>query len=204
MYKKAFLIAIVICSTLPFYAQDDDNRVEFGFAYGLGNEFKNRNYTYTNQYFKLQFYYKIKDTKSFKYEFVLQPELNLATHQLLNLYFVKPDELDYIAKREQYTKLKNVKEYVLNIGLLVRKPIFKSASIYVLGTVGPMITDTETERLSKGFAFVDVLAIGFTFKVNRVTLDLRPNIRHISNAGLQKTNSGYNTKNIDFGFSFSL
>lgn len=204
MYKKAFLIAIVICSTIPFYAQDDDNRVEFGFAYGLGNEFKNRNYTYTNQYFKLQLYYKIKDTKSFKYEFVLQPELNIATHQLLNLYFVKPDELDYIAKREQYTKLKNVKEYVLNIGLLVRKQIFKSASIYVLGTVGPMITDTETERLSKGFAFADVLAIGFTFKVNRVTLDLRPNIRHISNAGLQKTNSGYNTKNIDFGFSFSL
>ena len=204
MYKKAFLIAIVICSSIPFYAQDDDNRVEFGFAYGLGNEFKNRNYTYTNQYFKLQLYYKIKDTKSFKYEFVLQPELNLATHQLLNLYFVKPDELDYIAKREQYTKLKNVKEYVLNIGLLVRKPIFKSASIYVLGTVGPMITDTETERLSKDFAFADVLAIGFTFKVNRVTLDLRPNIRHISNAGLQKTNSGYNTKNIDFGFLFTL
>lgn len=204
MYKKAFLITIVICSSIPFYAQDDDNRVEFGFAYGLGNEFKNRNYTYTNQYFKLQLYYRIKDTKSFKYEFVLQPELNLATHQLLNLYFVKPDELDYIAKREQYTKLKNVKEYVLNIGFLIRKPIFKSASIYVLGTVGPMITDTETERLSKGFAFADVLAIGFTFKVNRVTLDLRPNIRHISNAGLQKTNSGYNTKNIDFGFSFSL
>ena len=204
MYKKAFLIAIVICSTIPFYAQDDDNRVEFGFAYGLGNEFKNRNYTYTIQYFKLQLYYRIKDTKSFKYEFVLQPELNLATHQLLNLYFVKPDELDYIAKREQYTKLKDVKEYVLNIGFLIRKPIFKSASIYVLGTVGPMIIDTDTERLSKGFAFANVLAIGFTFKVNRVTLDLRPNIRHISNAGLQKTNSGYNTKNIDFGFSFSL
>lgn len=48
MYKKAFLITIVICSSIPFYAQDDDNRVEFGFAYGLGNEFKNRNYTYTN------------------------------------------------------------------------------------------------------------------------------------------------------------
>lgn len=204
MYKKAFFIAIVICSTIPFYAQDDGKRVEFGFAYGLGNEFKNRNYTYTNQYFKLQLYYKINDTKSFKYEFVLQPELNLATHQLLNLYFVKPDETDYIAKREQYTKLKNVKEYVLNIGFLLRKPMFKSASIYVLGSVGPMITDTETERLSKGFAFADVLAIGFTFKVNRVKLDLRPNIRHISNAGLQKTNSGYNTKNIDFGFLFTL
>lgn len=120
------------------------------------------------------------------------------------MYFVEPDEPDYLAKREKYTKLKDVKEYVLNIGFLVRKPVFKAASIYVLGSIGPMITDTETERLSRGFAFADVLAIGFTYKVKRVTFDIRPNIRHISNAGLQKTNSGYNTKNIDFGFSFLL
>ena len=204
MNKKALLIVIVICSSIPFYAQDKGNRIEFGFAYGSGNEFKNRNYTYTNQYFKLQLYYKIKDTKRFKYELVLQPELNFAKHQLLNLYFVAPDEPDYEAKREMYTKLKDVKEYVFNIGFLARKPVFKSASIYVLGSIGPMITDTETERLSKGFAFADVLAIGFTCKVNRITFDIRPNIRHISNAGLQKKNSGYNTKNIDFGILFSL
>ncbi|WP_208857639.1 hypothetical protein [Flavobacterium xueshanense] len=34
-----------------------------------------------------------------------------------------------------------------------------------------MITDTETERLSKGFAFADDLAIGFTCEVNRMTFD---------------------------------
>ncbi|MFV8370274.1 acyloxyacyl hydrolase [Flavobacterium sp. LB2R40] len=67
-----------------------------------------------------------------------------------------------------------------------------------------MITNTETERLSKGFAFSDVLAVGFTFKVNKVTFDVRPNFRHVSNAGLQKNNSGYNTKNIDFGVLFPL
>ena len=204
MYKKAILIVIIIFCSMPFYAQDKDDRIKFGLAYGLGNEFENKNYTYTNQYFKLQLYYEIKDTKNFKYEFVLQPEFNSAKHQLLNLYFVEPDDPDYLSKREKYTKLKNVKEYVLNIGFLVRKPVFKSGSIYVLVSIGPMITDTETERLSKGFAFADVLAIGCTFKVNRMTFDLRPNIRHISNAGLQKTNVGYNTANIDFGFIFSL
>ena len=34
-----------------------------------------------------------------------------------------------------------------------------------------MITDTETERLSKGFAFTEVLAIGFACIVNRMTFD---------------------------------
>ena len=73
------------------------------------------------------------------------------------MYFVAHDEPDYLAKREKFTKLKDVKKYVLNIGFLVRKPVFESPSIYVLGSIGPMITDTETERLSKGFAFADVL-----------------------------------------------
>ena len=40
-----------------------------------------------------------------------------------------------------------------------------------------MITDAETELLSKGFAFVGVLAIGFTIKVHKVTFDIRPNIK---------------------------
>lgn len=201
---KVFIILILALFSIPFYSQDKVSRIQLGFAYGLGDEFKNSNYTYTNQSLKLQLYYRIKDSKKFKYEIVLQPELNFATHQLLNMDFVGPDEPDYIVKREKYTKLKDVKEYVLNIGFLVRKPVFKSSSIYLFGSIGPMITDTETERLSKGFAFADVLAIGFTFKVYKVTFDVRPNFRHVSNAGLQKTNSGYTTKNIDVGIIFPL
>ncbi|MGO4905924.1 acyloxyacyl hydrolase [Flavobacterium sp. W20_MBD1_R3] len=204
MFKKILFIAICICGLIPFYAQDKVNKTQLGFSFGLGSEFKNRNYTYANQSFKLQFYSKIKESKNFKYEIVLQPELNFATHQLLNLYFVEPDEPNYIEKREKYTTLKDVKEYVFNIGLLMRKPVFKSASIYVLASIGPMIIDNETERLSKGFAFADVLALGFTFRINKVVFDIRPTVRHISNAGLYKNNSGYNTKNIDFGVLFSL
>ena len=204
MYKKVLLFVVAIFGSIPFYAQDEDSKFEFGFAYGLGNEFKNRNYTYTNEYFKVQLFYKVKSTRNFSYEFLLQPELNFAKHQLTNLYFIEPDDPDYLAKRERFTKLKNIRDYVLNIGFLMRKPVLKSCSVYVFGSVGPMITDTETERLSKGFAFSDVLALGFTFKYNKVTFDVRPNIRHVSNAGLQKTNSGYNTKNIDFGISIPL
>ena len=74
MYKKAILIVIIIFCSMPFYAQDKGDRIKFGFAYGLGNEFKNRNYTDTNQYFKLQLHYKIKDRNSFKYLLVPRPK----------------------------------------------------------------------------------------------------------------------------------
>jgi hypothetical protein len=73
-----------------------------------------------------------------------------------------------------------------------------------LGSVGPLITDTETERLSKGFAFSDVLAVGLSTKIGTVTFDIRPSLRHVSNAGLNESNAGYNTKNIEFGVSFPL
>lgn len=202
MLKKIFFILTLVFTYHTFFAQDKGSKIILGLAYGIGNELKNSDYTYTNNYYKLQVYYAFKDTKNFRYEVLLQPELNFAKHELLNFYFVKPNDPNYIEKRERFTKLKDIREYVFNIGFLMRKPVFKTASIYFLGSVGPMYADTETERLSKGFAFSDVLAVGFTFKINSVTVDIRPNFRHVSNAGLQDSNSGYNTKNIEFGFSF--
>lgn len=198
--KVYFCLLLFYCFGV-FYAQQKRQESRLGFHYGLGNEFKNSNYTYTNRYYKLQLHYKIKETKYFMYELLIQPEIDISTHQLLNFYFVQPDEPNYIEKREQYTKLKDIKAYALGIAFCVRKPISKTVNIYALASVGPVIIDTETERLSKGFAFSDVIAIGFSLKLNKITFDLEPNLRHVSNAGLQNTNSGYNTKNIEFGFS---
>jgi hypothetical protein len=149
-------------------AQEDKSRFSLGFNYGFGSEFNNRNYTFTNHFYKIQLYYKLKQ------------------------------------KRAQYTQLKDIREYVVNCGFLVRKPIGEICSFYILGSIGPMITDTETERMSKGFAFADVLAVGFSLKHNKIQFDIRPNIRHVSNGGLSGTNSGYNTRNIEFGVSYSL
>ena len=204
MNKIKCTLLIFIFTITTFYGQNTKRETSIGFHYGFGNEIKNSNYTYTNHYYKAQLCYLVKETNHFKYELVLQPELNFATHQLLNLYFVTPEESNYIEKREKFTKLKDIKEYALGIGLCVRKPISKIASVYVLASIGPMITDTETERLSKGFAFSDVLALGFSLKVDKVLFDIRPSLRHISNAQLQSSNAGFNTKNIEFGLSLIL
>ena len=204
MFLKRIFVCVFIFSAATFYGQNMNKETRIGFGYGFGNEIKNRNYSYSNSYYKLQIYHLVKETQNFKYELVIQPEINFATHQLLNLYFVTPDEENYLEKREKFTKLKNIREYAFGIGLCVRTPISEWASIYALGSIGPMITDTETERLSKGFAFSDVLAIGLSMKVDNLLFDLRPSLRHISNAGLSNSNAGFNTKNIEFGISISL
>lgn len=201
---RKLLLTLLLLYVVKMNAQQDNSRFAVGFNYGFGSEFNNRNYTFTNQFYKVQLYYKLKETKHFQYQILLQPEINFAKHQLLNFYFVKPDTPDYEQKRAEYTQLKSVREYVLNCGFLARKPIGKVCSVYALASIGPMITDTETERMSKGFAFADVFAIGFSVKLNKVQIDIRPDIRHVSNGGLSSTNSGYNTRNIEFGFSYSL
>ncbi|MFH6997192.1 acyloxyacyl hydrolase [Flavobacterium sp. FlaQc-57] len=204
MSRKLLLVIMFLLVVLKAVGQDKKNDLAIGFNYGFGSEFSNRNYSFTNHFYKIELYYRIKKAKHFQYEIVVQPEVNFATHQLLNFYFVKPETPNYIEKRDEYTKLKDIHEYVLNIGFLVRKPIGKVLSIYALGSVGPMITDTETERMSNGFAFADVLAIGFSAKMNQFRLDVRPSVRHVSNAGLNSENAGYNTKNIEIGISYCL
>jgi len=203
MIRKLLLCCLVFNTGL-ILSQENKQKLAFGVGYGIGSEIKNSDYTYTNRYLKGQFYYAFKTTKHFRFELLLQPEINFATHQLLNLYFVTPDEHDFEAKRQAYTKLKDIREYVLNVGLVVRKPITDDFSVYALLSIGPMITDTETERLSKGFAFSDVFGIGLSLKVKKVTFDLRPNVRHTSNAGLQNSNAGFNTLNIEASVVFPL
>lgn len=204
MGRKLLLCLLLLFSVLKITAQEANSRFSIGFNYGFGSEFNNKDYTFENHFYKAQLYYKLKERKHFQYEILVQPEINFAKHQLLNFYFVKPETPDYQEKRDRYTQLKDVREYVLNLGFLIRKPINKNCSFYVLGSVGPMITDTETERMSKGFAFADVLALGFSFRIQKIQFDIRPELRHVSNAGLSSTNAGYNTKNIEFGISYPL
>lgn len=189
---------------IAVHSQYKKHPMDLGLHYGFGSEISNTDYTFTNLYFKPQLYWQISDNGRLKYQLLLQPEINFAGHRLLNKYFVTPDEPDYEHKRELYTRNMDIRQYVLNIGVVIRKPISEMFSVYLLGSVGPMISSAETERLSKGFAFSDVFAIGFTIKASKMSFDIRPNFRHISNAGLKQSNAGFNTLNIEFGFSVPL
>lgn len=203
MNKHWFIVLLLLfLNSVVLHAQK--NELSLGVCFGYGNEFNNNDYTYENRYFKISADYQLKKGKMLAYELVLQPEVNFSRHQLLNLYFVTPEEPDYQNKREEFTKLKNLHEYVLNIGLRVRKSITQKSSVYLTGSIGPMLVDTETERLSKGFAFSDVLALGFSFNFQTIRFDTNVNVRHTSNGGFQKSNAGYNTFNFEIGTAFSL
>ena len=203
MLQKILVLLLIITNV---YSQETDkpNRYTFGASYGTGQEFKNTDYTYTNKYVQLQFYYSLNPGKKWEYVFALQPEINFGTHQLLNLYFVTTEDPDYENKRVAFTKLKDTREYILNVALFLKRNITPDFWVYGMANVGPMLIDTETERMAKGFAFCDVVAFGTAYNFGSVLLDLRPNVRHVSNAGFKKPNSGYNTLNVAFCIIFPL
>jgi len=182
----------------------NNNKLTLGFSYGFGSELNNNDYEFSNQFYKAEFHYLLKKKKSFKYEFILEPELNNARHKLINPDFISMDDPKYQEKWDRFSNGVSINQYIVNLGILVRKPIFNLMSIYFLGSAGPMIVDTETERQAKGFSFSHNLAIGLSVQFNQIIVDIRPAFRHVSNARINTPNKGYNTTNIQFGVAFPL
>ncbi len=99
---------------------------------------------------------------------------------------------------------KRMNEYALNIGVHMFYRIQKKVDGYLLGSIGPMFLDTQTSIQKKGLAFSDIVAIGFLYHLNDIIFDLRFGLRHISNAGIGDPNAGYNSANLEMGFSIPL
>lgn len=202
---------ILVLFYFSSFSQKEEKRIvdaiNYGFNYGVGHEdnflFNSKNYSYDVRLYKVQLYYPLKRRNYFSYEILVQPEINIAQHQLHNVHFVRPEEPNYIEKRALYSQKRTFKEYVLNVGFLVRKQLINSLSTYLLISVGPSYIGIESEHLAKGFAFSDNINFGLNFRISKhIILDFRSGLRHISNAGLQRPNAGYNTLNLEFGFIY--
>jgi len=207
--QRIILIVFSVLSGLyPILAQDNDrlvvNHWRLGLNVGMGTQqvwpLNNLRYTYDVRFAKIQINYLLVSGK-FDFELLVQPEVTFARHQLLDTLYVKQSDHgdNFEELRDFYVASKIIHEYVLNIGVVLRKSFDNNTSIYVTGSVGPMIGDTGTERLHVGFAFVDVLALGLTYKTGRVMFDIRPSIRHVSNANLKSPNAGHNSVNLEAG-----
>jgi hypothetical protein len=191
------------------YGQGERRSKKIGLDYGIGTQqifpFNDPDYALYLRGYKGLVNFTLREPGKFSYELQFEPGIYLATHKLLNASFITPEfGPDYLQQREIFTKETSIKEYALNVGLLVRYKLKNNISIFILGGTGPLFSDTATERLARGFAFSDIFAFGVTYKVGRIMFELRPGIRHVSNLNTQFPNSGHNSSNIDFGISFSI
>ena len=207
--RKIVLLLLFLCFSVISVAQIKKENFKYGFNYGMGSQnkfpFNSKQYSHDVEFYKIQINYLLKAKRKWSFEINAEPAFYVAEHQLLNKWFIKPNSGDdYLEQREYHTQKREIKEYVLNLGFLTRFSITKKLSVYNLGSIGPMISDKTTERLAKGFAFSDIMALGTSYEIGQVILDLRYSVRHTSNLEMKEPNNGHNTTNLEFGVLFDL
>lgn len=169
----------------------DGSKHRWGFMGGYGEQrIKNldvgNTYTYNVKFYQFQYYYAFYRKEKFSIEFLLQPQYNTTE-------FVRSGTSGKLEKGE---------EFGLNLGLLFRRNFLDDLlGVYVLMSVGPHYISDSPTRQDSGFIFSDNLSLGMTLRLSKNNyIDVRPGIRHISNAGLKRKNGGINDLNLSVGF----
>lgn len=71
--------------------------------------------------------------------------------------------------------------------------------------LGVASINKRTERLARGFTFIENAALGITYQTsNTTTLYIGSSIGHVSNLNFKSPNSGYNILGYEIGLSFIL
>lgn len=210
---KNSIIGLLVCLFFSTFSFSQNNEKKFhwlrsGFVYGFASQNtylkQDSDYTYESTIFKLSNHFSLSKKNKHSWEILVEPSYYRSKHQLLNFWFISHTVPNGDELRAKYMPLKDINEYVLNLGIIYRYFVGTNGSVYGLLNAGPMIIDTDTERLKKGFAFSDILSLGYNYKFNKISFDAKAMVRHVSNANLQKPNFGLNSAGFEFGVYYEF
>jgi len=162
--------------------------------------FFDKDYDYKTNVYKFQLFYPIQRGRNWDVNLILQPQYQKAQHQLLNEQFVTPDEQNFEFLREKFTQKKDISLYALEVGFQLRKTIIKNISFEATLGLGAGYISLESERLAKGFTFIENVSLGLAHKINKSEFFLATTVGHVSNFNIQKPNSGYNILGFELGY----
>ena len=145
-------------------------------------------------------FYPIQKGESWGVNLILQPQYQKAQHQLLNEQFITPDEENFEFLREKFIQKKDISLYAFEVALQLRKSIIKNISFEASLGLGAGYISLESERLAKGFTFIENVSLGFAHKINKSEFFLATTVGHVSNFNIQKPNSGYNIFGFELGY----
>jgi hypothetical protein len=213
MIQKTVLLLIVLFSATSLKAQENKKGIlavkKIGLLFNSGNEnnilFNDKDYYFQTKVLKIQAFYTLGKWKNIDFELIVQPQIQSIKHQLINEQFVLPTEEHYLEKRTEFTRLKNLNLYAVELGFVLRKKILKKVHIQATIGLGIASINKRTERLAKGFTFIENAALGISYQTSNTTfLYIGSSIGHISNLNFKSPNSGYNILGYEIGLSFIL
>ncbi|ARV16831.1 hypothetical protein BTO07_05305 [Polaribacter sp. SA4-12] len=136
---------------------------------------------------------------------MVQPQIQIIKHQLTNIHFVLPSEEDYKNKRTEFTTPKTIRLYAFELGFALKREIFKNLDVRITAGLGVAKIETRTERLAKGFTFIENGSLGLSYKTTKKTaLYIGSNIGHVSNLDFKTPNNGYTFLGFEVGITYLL
>lgn len=152
---------------------------------GLGVE-----YDYQVKFFQAQYFLGFVRRPSWGLDILVQPQFNTTRF--------KPIE-NGLFHRDGF-------EFGVNAGILIRKTFFNDfLGVYAFISAGPQYVSETPDRQARGFIFSDNIFTGLNIRIFRdAYLDIRPGLRHLSNAGLQAPNRGINKMILSGGLLLNL
>ena len=206
MNKLIFFLLLFLCFSAIGQERKERqvsiNKVGVLFSKAKQNNllFFDKDYDYKTNVYKFQLFYPIKKGENWDVNIILQPQFQKAQHQLLNEQFITPDEENFEFLREKFIQKKDISLYAFEVALQLRKSIIKNISFEATLGLGAGYISLESERLAKGFTFIENVSLGFAHKINKSEFFLATTVGHVSNFNIQKPNSGYNIFGFELGY----
>lgn len=204
--KFKYLLIFNLLISVFTYSQDSIPRFRWlrsGLVIGFAsqNTFMKQewDYTYESKIIKFSNHFNLSRKRKHSWEILVEPSYYRSKHQMINYWFISHTVENGNELRAKFMPLKTINEYVLNVGMVYRRYLNLHSSVYATLNSGPMYIDTETERLKKGFAFSDILSVGYNYKIKKISFDAKCMIRHASNANIQMPNFGLNSVGFEVG-----
>jgi hypothetical protein len=208
-----YILIVLFFSSLLSSAQTPKKGVlnikKIGFIYNNAHSdnfiFDDKDFTYAANTYKIQAFYNLGSWKSLDFELILQPQYQVIQHQLINEQFVLPSEENFVEKRKEFTSPKTLHLYAFELGFVMKKALLKRLDFLVTIGLGLAAIDTRTERLAKGFTFIENGSLGVSYKITNTTyVYLGGNVGHVSNLDFQSPNAGFSFVGFEAGISCLL
>lgn len=166
--------------------------------------FNDTDYDYGTKVLKFQLFYNLRKGENWDINLIVQPQVQRAEHQLLNFNYITPDELNFQEQRDRLTQRRTISLAIFELGFQLRKEVFNDIYFETTLGLGAGYIDKETERLARGFTFIENLSVGLAYQRKKSEFYFGMNIGHVSNFNTQEPNSGYNMLGYEIGYRFIL
>ena len=180
--------------------------IHVGYATQQAFPFKNKDYTLTQNNILVCLRLQQFQLGSFKVDVLSELGYYFSKHQLRNKWFTTTSNFDDFPENFQEKMLvkKNIYQLATHLGITLNWFLSSKIAVFGYGSVGPMWTSQETERLAAGFAFSDNIGLGMKLKYKKnFWISSVLILRHESNANLKFPNSGHNSVGLRLGVMFN-